>query len=395
MTNISTEIQGLLAKGVTLSQSINEVVRSEIETAVNELLQTELTVFLDYEKYDPKGYNSGNSRNGSYTRQLSTKYGDITVEIPRDRKGEFKQQTVPVYKRTDDALETTVIQLYQKGVTTSEIADLVEKMYGHYYTPATVSNITKQVEIHVKEFHERKLQSRYVVIYGDATYINIRRDTVAKEALHVLIGIDEYGYKEVLDYRLYPTEGASNYRDMLEGLKQRGVEQVLLFITDGLKEIRNACLEVFPHAKHQGCWVHLDRAIAKHVRNKDRKEVLDDVKKIYQSKTKEEAQTAAKAYEEKYKKKYPQAVQVLKNTESLYSFYDFPKEIRSSLYTSNLIEGFNKMLKKDIKRKEQFPNEASEDRFICVKSLDYNRKFGNHIHKGFGKVTAELISMFR
>lgn len=215
-----------------------------------------------YEKYDPIGYNSGDSWNGIYIRQLMTKFGEITVEVPRDRKGDFKQQTIPVYKRNDDSLETTVIQLYQKGVTTSEIAELIEKMYGHYYTPATISNLTKQVEQQVNEFHSRPLQNRYVVIYGDATYLNVRRDSVAKEALHVLVGIDEYGHKEVLDYRLYKSE----------------------FL--------------------------------------------------------------------------------------------------------------NKKLKHDIERKEQFPNEDSLDHFTCMKVLDYNQRFSDMVHKGFGLVIAELINLF-
>ncbi|WP_316376485.1 transposase, partial [Enterococcus faecium] len=122
---------------------LNELFRSHLEKAINTLLRTELTAFLDYEKYDRTGFNSGNSRNGSYFRSIKTEYGELTLEIPRDRNGEFKQQTLPAYKRTNDTLETTIIHLFEKGVTMSEIADLIEKMYGHHYTPQTMSNMTK------------------------------------------------------------------------------------------------------------------------------------------------------------------------------------------------------------------------------------------------------------
>ena len=134
MSNFNTDLIKALSQGI----SIDEIIKEEIETSINQLLETELTVFLDYEKYDVIGYNSGNSRNGKYSRKLDTKYGQINVEIPRDRNGDFKQQTVPAYNRRVDDLETTIIQLYSHGVTTSEIADLIEKMYGHTYSKQTV-----------------------------------------------------------------------------------------------------------------------------------------------------------------------------------------------------------------------------------------------------------------
>ena len=152
MSNFNTEIFKSLSQGI----SIEEIIRLEIEEVVNQLLLNELTIFLDYEKHDVIRYNSGNSRNGFYSRKLLTKYGEISIKMPRDRNGEFKQQTVPAYDRRTDSLETTVLRLYSRGVTTSEIADLIEKMYGHAYTKQTISNITKAVEVNVDAFHNRK-----------------------------------------------------------------------------------------------------------------------------------------------------------------------------------------------------------------------------------------------
>ena len=171
---------------------LDEVFRSCLENAMNDLLQIELTEFLGYEKHSTEGYNTGNSQNGVYHRTLDTKYGLLNLNnlnIPRDRNGLFSQQLIPDYSRRTDDLETTIITLYRKGITTREIGDIIEKLYGHHYSPATVSNITQAVKGQVKEFHERPLNEQYVVVYMDATYINIRRDSVAKEPLYVLMGI--------------------------------------------------------------------------------------------------------------------------------------------------------------------------------------------------------------
>lgn len=390
MSNFNTDIIKSLSQGI----SIEEIIRLELEEVINQLLLNELTVFLDYEKYDVIGYNSGNSRNGYYSRSLQTKYGEININVPRDRNGEFKQQTVPTYDRRTDSLETTILQLYSRGVTTSEIADLIEKMYGHAYSKQTISNITKAVEVNVEAFHNRTFDKRYVALYCDATMLNVRRDSVAKEALHIILGITEDGHKDILDYRLYPNEAASNYTDMLQDLFERGLEEVLIIISDGLTGIRDACLNVYPKADHQTCWVHIQRNIAKLVRATDRKEIMNAVKPLYQSSNLEEALQEYDNLKETYGKKYPKIFKLLESNESLYSFYKFPIQIRRSIYTTNLVEGLNKQLKRQTKKKEQFPNEESLERFVCNYFLDYNARLGSRIHKGFGEVSMELNEMF-
>lgn len=352
MANVSTNLMSALLN----NESIDEVFRSELENAVNEVLSTELTAFLNYEKYDYSGRNSGDSRNGFYDRTYQSRFGTLNLKIPRDREGLFKQHTIPSYQRNSNELETTIIQLYKKGITTREISDLIEKMYGHYYTPQTVSNITKAVQDQVERFHNRPVADKYVAVYCDATYLNVRRDSVAKEALHVILGITVEGNKEVLDYALYPSESASNYQEMLLSLKNRGLEQVLLFITDGLNGIRNACLEVFPNAKHQACWTHLCRNVMKYVRAKDKSTVMNELKRVYNAVSPAEAEAILYDFMVKYSKIYPKAVAVLEDLTSLFEFFEFPAVIRRSIYTTNLIENLNKNLKRGTKRKEQFPN---------------------------------------
>ncbi len=227
--------------------------------------------------------------------------------------------------------------MYSKGVTTSEIADLIEKMYGPAYTSATISNITKAVTEHVQAFHSRSLNKRYSVMV--ATMMNIRRDSISKESLHILIGITPEGTKEVLDYRLYPQESSGNYREMLQDIKNQGCEEILLFVIDGLVGLANACIEEYPLAKHQTCWVHIQRGVARLVRAKDRKEVLDHLKEVYRAKSKEEALEQLELFKSKLYKRYPKVINNFEENSSLFSFYDFPSEIRSSIYTTNLIEG--------------------------------------------------------
>ena len=383
-----------LMKALLQNDSVDEFFRQQLETAINDLLQTEITAFLGYEKHSSEGWGSGNSRNGVYGRVFETKYGKLNLHIPRDRKGEFEQQLIPDYARRSDSLETTVIQLYRKGITTREIADLIEKMYGHHYSPTTVSNITKTVEEQVEKFHNRQVAERYAVIYCDATYLCLRRDTVAKEALHVILGITPDGKKEVLDYALYPTESAGNYADMLANLKQRGLKEVLLFVSDGLTGIRDALLRQFPQAQHQSCWVHICRNVAKLVRLKDRKEVLADLKPVYTQETATDAERELDGFIAKYRGKYPKLAVMFQNRVSLFAFYQFPKEIRTSIYTSNLVENNNKKLKHKTKIKEQFPNEESLECFLCEHYSEYNRKYFGLSHRGFKQVEAELLMMF-
>ncbi|NLW14801.1 MAG: IS256 family transposase [Erysipelothrix sp.] len=390
MSNFNTDIIEALSQGIT----IDEIIRQELEDVVNQLLVNELTIFLDYEKHDVIGYNSGNSRNGFYSRHILTKYGEIEVKVPRDRKGEFTQQTIPAYDRRTDSLETTVLQLYSRGVTTSEIADLIEKMYGHAYSKQTISNITKPVEVNVESYHKRTFDKRYVALYCDATMINVRRDTVAKEALHIIVGISEDGHKDILDYRLFPHEAASNYTDMLLDLYDRGVKEVLIIISDGLKGIRDACLEVYPKADHQSCWVHVQRNIAKLVRATDRKEIMNPVKPLYRSTTLKQTLIEYENLKALYGKRYPKVITSLESNESLFSFYKYPLQIRRSLYTTNIVEGLNKQLKRQTKKKEQFPNEDSLERFVCNFVLDYNSRLGSRVHLGFSEVTMELGELF-
>lgn len=388
MINFTTEImQTLLNKG-----DLDELFREHLERAINSLLQAELTAFLDYEKYDQNGFNSGNSRNGNYSRTFKTEYGELNLTIPRDRNGEFSQQTLPAYKRTNDSLETTIIQLFQKGITMAEISELIEKMYGHHYTPQTISNMSKLVSEDVLAFKERTLEANYSVIFMDATHIPVKRQTVSKEAVYITIGIRLDGTKEVLGFTIAPTESAYIWKEVLQDFRNRGLEEVLLVVTDGLSGIEESIHSVYPNAQFQQCCVHVSRNIAHKVRVRDRKEICEDFKLVYQANSKEEALDHIDFMIRKWKKQYPRVVNLLLNP-ALLTFYNFPHAIRRTIYSTNLIEGFNKQLKRYTRRKEQFPNEESLERFLVSQFNQYNQKFLGRIHKGFKEIQDTLESM--
>ena len=389
MPNFTTEImETLINKG-----DLDELFRCHLELAVNSLLQAELTAFLDYEKYNRTGFNSGNSRNGNYSRSFKTEFGELNLAIPRDRNGEFSQQTLPAYKRSNDSLETTIIQLFQKGITMSEISELIEKMYGHHYTPQTISNITQIVSEDVVAFKERSLESQYSIIFMDATHIPLKRQTVSKEAVYIVIGIRLDGTKEVLGFSIAPTGSSYVWKEILQDLKDRGLEEVLLVVTDGLSGINDSIHSIYPNAQFQQCCVHISRNIAHKVRVSDRQEVCNDFKLVYQAASKEEAMNQISFMIDKWKKQYPRVVKLLMNP-AILTFYNFPPSIRRTIYSTNLIEGFNKQLKKYTKRKEQFPNEESLERFLVSQFNNYNQKFLCRVHKGFKEIHDTLESMF-
>jgi transposase-like protein len=390
MNNITTKLVTRLAN----NESITEIFRSELELAVNTLLKTELTSFLDYEKYDRAGFNSGNSRNGFYSRNLDTEYGSLSIEIPRDRNGDFNQKLIPSHQRRTGYLEEMIINLYQTGMTTSEISKIVEKLYGHHYSKQTVSNISEQLIENISAFKNRPLKKQYSVIYMDATHLSLRRDTVQKEAVHIVIGIDIKGNKEVLGYKIAPQESSFIWHELLQDIHSRGCEEVLLCISDGLTGIEDVIHKTFPKSDIQRCIVHIGRNIASKVRVKDRREILDDFKKVYRAETHEKAKEQLSAFIEKWEKSYKKMTTLICNQKYLLTFYKYPKEIRASIYTTNLIEGFNKQLKRKSKRKEQFPNEESLEKFLVTIFSEYNSQFGSRIHKGFGLVEAELTSEF-
>ena len=374
---------------------INDLFRQKLQQAVNDLLESELTAFLGYNPYERDGWNTGNSRNGAYYRKVDTQFGQIEIKVPRDRNGEFHQHTMPDYKRHTDVLEQTVIKLYSKGVTTREIADLIEKMYGGYYSPAMVSNISKEMIPKVEAYHQRHLSDKFFCVYLDATYIPLKRVTYEREAVYIAIGIKPNGHKEVIDYCIAPTENIEIWSEMLKGFKSRGLEQVELFLSDGVVGMKEAICQSYPKAHFQRCLVHVMRNISAKMRVDDRQKALDEFKQIHTQSNKERAVQVRHEFYQNWEKAYKNVVRDLRQVEpDLLTFYNYPPAIRASIYSTNMIESFNNRLKRKTKPKTEFPTEQSLDTFIGVQAMDYNDRYFNRIHKGFGQVRDTLESYF-
>lgn len=374
---------------------INDLFRQKLHQAVNDLLESELTAFLGYNPYERDGWNIGNSRNGAYYRKVDTQFGQIEIKVPRDRNGEFHQHTMPDYKRHTDVLEQTVIKLYSKGVTTREIADLIEKMYGGYYSPAMVSNISKEMIPKVEAYHQRHLSDKFFCVYLDATYIPLKRVTYEREAVYIAIGIKPNGHKEVIDYCIAPTENIEIWSEMLKGFKSRGLEQVELFLSDGVVGMKEAICQSYPKAHFQRCLVHVMRNISAKMRVDDRQKALDEFKQIHTQSNKEMAVQVLHEFYQNWEKAYKNVVRDLRQVEpDLLTFYNYPPAIRASIYSTNMIESFNNRLKRKTKPKTEFPTEQSLDTFIGVQAMDYNDRYFNRIHKGFGQVRDTLESYF-
>ena len=384
-----------LTKTLLSNGDVKELFRQQLEKAINQILQAELTSLLGYDPYERNGFKANNYRNGQYFRLIDSEYGKLKIAVPRDRQGKFHNHLLPAYSRRQDALETTIIQLYSKGVTTREIADLIEKMYGSYYSATTVSNITAQVTEQIEAFHQRTIKANYVCLFLDATYLPLRRDTVQREAVYIALGITPTGIKEVLDYRIAPSENAEVWSEMAADLKQRGLKQVQLIIADGMVGLQPALLHAFPKAKFQRCLVHVMRNISTHVRLKDREVISNDFKQLHSVTNKTEAHKMLADFYSTWEKQYTNLISHIRSIEKeLLAFLAFPAAIRPTIYSTNIIESLNKKIKRKTKAKEQFPNEKSLDNFIGVQVISYNENNFNRIHRGFGQVKDTLESLF-
>lgn len=387
MDNSTTKLTNMIADTL-------EFARMSIERDVNHLLQVELAMHLGYTKGSPEAALYSNNRNGGYTRTIQTFIGPLNIFIPRDREGTFEQHTIPKYNRSSSDIEEMVCTLYGEGMSDRDISSFLNEKYSLYYSPTTISNMTKSLASRSEEFHNRRLQKNYSVIYLDATYIPVRRDTSTKEALHVIVGVEPNGKREVLDAVLFPTESAANYAILLDRLKTRGVERVLLFISDGLTGIRDTVKRVFPKAEHQSCWVHISRRVAALVRVSDRAEVLGVLKKVYRARNAEDAEALLDEFIQTYSKRYPSLRQMFLVRDSLFSFYEFPEEVHRHIYSSNIIEGSNSGLKLKTKSKLQFTTPDSLDRFVSNHYLNYNEKLRKHTFQGFKQSATAIQNLF-
>jgi len=346
---------------------------------LEQMLEAELSEELGYEKYEAQGRNSGNNRNGSYKKKVrSSAAGDIEVRVPRDRNGEFEPKIVPKYGSNTNELEEKILGLYAKGVSTRDIQDTMAELYGIELSPATISKITDKVIEAVAAWQNRPLAETYAIIYMDAIHIKIRRDgKVQNTAVHIVLGVDLEGYRDVLGHWVSEGgESANFWLTVITDLQNRGVKDILIAAMDGLTGFADALHAVFPQAQVQRCIIHQIRASLKYVTWNDRKAFVKDLKTVYKAPSREAAEANLDRLEETWSDKYAIAVRSWQdNWEELSTFFDYPAEIRRLIYTTNAIEGYNRQLRKVTKNKTSLPNPEAVRKLLYLANVHITKKW--------------------
>lgn len=352
-----------LIKGKSAEEILgkNGLLKELTKRLAERALQGEMTDHLGYEKSAPEGRNTGNSRNGGSHKTVTTDSGDIDVEIPRDRNGDFEPQIIRKGQRRLPGFDEKVIALYARGMTTREIQGHLEEIYGIEVSPALISNVTDAVIDDVREWQSRPLEAVYPIVYLDAIHLKLRSSgQVQNSAVYLALGIDREGNKELLGLWVGEAEGAKFWLNVLTELKNRGVKDILIACVDGLKGFPEAIATVFPKTQVQLCIVHMVRNSLKYVSWKERKTVAQDLRAIYSSPTAEAGYKALEAFATKWDARFPTISQSWKaNWDNLSAFFDYPPEIRKVIYTTNAIESIHASLRKLTKKRGAFPNPES------------------------------------
>lgn len=372
------ELKKLLkAKGVKSLDDFNAFMRDISKNVVETILDGELTDHLGYEKHDQKAKTTDNARNGFTPKALKSKFGEIDLEVPRDRKSEFEPQIIKKRQKDISGLEEKIISLYAKGMTSRDIQDHIKDLYGYEISPEMVSSITDKVMDRAREWQSRPLDSIYVLIYMDAVFLKMRLEGhVRNVAVYTIIGINLDGQKECLGLWISETESAKYWLSVLNELKNRGVEDILIFTVDNLRGISEAIEAVYPRAEVQKCIVHQIRNSLRYVSWKERKSMAKDLRKIYEAATEQDGATALDEFAEKWDKRYPHiSASWRSNWDEIVTFFKFPPEIRTMVYTTNPIESLNRMIKKVTKNKAIFPNDQALIKQVFLAVQEASRKW--------------------
>ena len=346
----------------TSTQEIMNCMKNMFADILEQTLQAEMDQHLGYEHAERRNDDAKkNYRNGSVKRTMKTQLGEVEVNVPRDRNGEFEPKIISKYQRNADGIEERILSLYAAGMSTRDIKEQIKGLYDVEISEGLVSKISERILPEVKQWQDRPLEACYPFVFMDAIHYKIREDhQVVTKAAYVILGINEDGIKEVLGLWVGASESAKYWMGVLNELKSRGVQNVSLFCVDGLTGFKEAITAVHPKARIQRCIIHQIRSSTRFVSYKHIKEFMKDLKQVYQANTEEQAMSQLAAFSEKWEKQYPTAVHSWEeNWDILSTYFDYPVEIRKIIYTTNAIEGLNRQFRKVTKTKNVFPNDDS------------------------------------
>jgi putative transposase len=355
----------------------NGLLKQLTKALVERAMEAELTTHLGYEKHDPVGYGSGNSRNGKSRKRLKGDFGEVEIEVPRDRESSFEPQIVPKGETRFAGFDDKILSMYARGMTTREIQGHLQEIYGVEVSPTLISNVTDSVLEEVRAWQSRPLDPLYPIVYLDALVIKMRDNgQVQNRAVYVAIGITMEGQKEVLGLWTSANEGAKFWLQVLTELRNRGLQDIFITCIDGLKGFPQAIESVYPKTTVQLCIVHLTRASLNYVNWKERKQVAADLKTVYRAATAEQAERELAALATRWDKKYP-TISALgrRHWAQIIPFFAFPEEVRKVIYTTNAVESLNMTLRKVIKTRGSLPNEEAAIKLLYLALRNVAKKW--------------------
>jgi len=353
-------------------------IKKLIAQSLEQMLESELTEQLGYERYSPEGRNTGNSRNGRTHKTLKNDNGEIEITVPRDRNGEFDPIIVKKYERSIGPIEDKIISMYAKGMTTRDIQSHIQEIYGLDVSATLVSNITDKIVHIATEWQNRPLEGIYPIVFFDAIHYKVRDDSkkVVSKAAYTCLGVELSGRKDLLGLWVGEAEGANFWLSVLTELKNRGVQDILIACIDGLKGFPDAINTVFPKTEIQLCVIHQIRNTLKYIASKDQKEFIKQLKTVYSAPTEEAALESLDLLEDKWSKKYSLALKSWRvNWNNLATFFKYPEEIRTIIYTTNAVESMHRQFRKVTKSRSLFPNDDALKKMLYLAYKDLSKKW--------------------
>ncbi len=386
-----------VADGTLTLKDVDTIVKRQTKKIIETILQVELAYHLGYEKHDVKGNNSGNSRNGSSKKTVRTPYGEIEIEIPRDRNGTHESNLLKPYEKDLGEFAYKIIYLYASGMSTRDIQSFVYEVYGVTISASFVSMITDRVMADAREWQERPLDSLYIAIFFDAFFFSVREgNKVVKKAVYSCLGINTKGHKEILGFWIAGSEGASYWLGVFNSLKNRGVEDILVACVDGLQGLADAVKIVFPETDVQRCIVHLIRNSLNNVPAKHRKELANDLKRIYKASSEKHAKAELDTVLAKWGSRYPKAVNNWRdNWKYIIPFFKYPPELQKVIYTTNAVEAVHRQFRKITKTKAAFPHDDALLKLLYLAAVMKIQKKIDKPIKGWPTIEKQLKIMYK
>ena len=394
--NNGKEILKILQENYELNtaQDLSSALKNMFKDALQEMMNAEFDASMGYSKYD-KTSEKTNYRNGTTKKNLKSEFGEFEFETPRDRNGEFEPKIVPKNVRDVSGIEDKIISLYARGLTTREINEQIQDLYGIEVSATMVSNITDQIIPEIKEWQDRPLDSVYPIVFIDAVHFSVREENrVVKKAAYIVLGINKEGYKEILGIWIGENESSKFWLGVLNELKNRGVEDILIMCSDNLTGIKQAIEAAYPKTIQQRCKVHMIRNSVKFVSYKDLKTFCNDLKTIYTAKNEKEGYEQLQKVKDKWKDKYLSAFKTWEeNWDAICPFFQFSDKIRKIMYTTNTIESLNRQFRKYTKTKSVFPTDMSLLKCLYLSVKNISKKWTSP-YQNWGPILSELSIMF-